>query len=84
MLIPTIAMMSSFGPVAALASLGSSLQNTFAAGNRVLDVLDETPAVEEVTDGRDIAFFGRGVQGRALSYGGGGDIEGDHAGGAGK
>ena len=31
-------MMSSFGPVVALANLGSTLQNTFAAGNRVLDI----------------------------------------------
>ena len=36
-------MMSSFGPVVALANLGSTLQNTFAAGNRVLDILDEQP-----------------------------------------
>ncbi len=30
-------------PVIALANLGSTLQNTFAAGNRVLDILDEEP-----------------------------------------
>lgn len=47
-LISTIALMSSFGPVVALANLGSTLQNTFAAGNRVLDILDETPVVEEI------------------------------------
>ena len=41
-LIPTVALFSSFGPVIALAALGSTLQNTFAAGNRVLDILDET------------------------------------------
>ncbi|MBR7178167.1 MAG: ABC transporter ATP-binding protein, partial [Oscillospiraceae bacterium] len=35
-LIATLALMSSFGPVVALAALGSTLQNTFAAGNRVL------------------------------------------------
>ena len=68
-LIPTVAMMSSFGPVAALASLGSSLQNTFAAGNRVLDVLDEAPVVEEVTDGRDIAFSGAACEEVRFSYG---------------
>ena len=38
---PTLALMSSFGPVVALANLGSTLQNTFAAGNRVLDILEE-------------------------------------------
>ena len=36
--ISLIAMMSSFGPVVALANLGSSLQNTLASGNRVLDI----------------------------------------------
>ena len=40
-LIVTFALMSSFGPVVALASLGATLQNTFAAGGRVLDILDE-------------------------------------------
>ena len=40
-LIPTVALMSSFGPTVALANLGSTLQNTFAAGNRVLDILEE-------------------------------------------
>nr|WP_330413766.1 hypothetical protein [Lachnospira eligens] len=36
-----VAMMSYFGPVVALDNLVSTLQNTFAAGNRVLDILDE-------------------------------------------
>ena len=40
-LIPTISLMSSIGPVVALANLGSTLQNTFAAGSRVLDILEE-------------------------------------------
>lgn len=55
-LIPTLALMSSFGPVVALANLGSTLQNTFAAGNRVLDILEETPLVEEVNGKEAIAF----------------------------
>ena len=42
----------------ALAALGSTLQNTFAAGNRVLDILDETPVVEEVSGRPEIAFTG--------------------------
>ncbi len=71
-LIPTIALMSSFGPVVALANLGSTLQNTFAAGNRVLDILEETPAVEEVDkkDKADIAFDGARVDNVTFSYGG--------------
>ena len=35
-LLTSIALFSSFGPAVALASLGSTLQSTFAAGNRVL------------------------------------------------
>ena len=41
-------LVSGFGPVMALANLGSTLQGTFAAGNRVLDILDEEPVVREV------------------------------------
>ena len=63
-----IALMSSFGPVTALASLGTGLQNTFAAGNRVLDVLDECPAVEEVSSGKDIAFNGAECSGVNFAY----------------
>ncbi|MGN1403690.1 MAG: thiol reductant ABC exporter subunit CydC, partial [Ruminococcus sp.] len=69
-LIPLIAMMSSFGPVAALANLGSTLQNTFAAGNRVLDILDEMPVTEEITNGKDISFQGATVENLSFSYGG--------------
>lgn len=69
-LIPTIALMSSFGPTVALANLGSTLQNTFAAGNRVLDILDETPVVAEQTDGEDIAFSGAAAENVSFAYGG--------------
>ena len=48
--------MSSFGPCVALAALGSTLQNTFAAGNRVLDILDEKPLVEEITGKAPVVF----------------------------
>lgn len=68
--IPTIALMSSFGQTVALSNLGSTLQNTFAAGNRVLDILEESPAVEEISDGQDIEFSGAGAQNVTFSYGG--------------
>ena len=67
-LISTIALMSSFGPCVALANLGSTLQNTFAAGNRVLDILDETPAVEEVTGKPEISFSGASAENVGFSY----------------
>ena len=69
-LIPTIALFSSFGPAIALASLGSTLQNTFAAGNRVLDILDEMPVVEEVSGKEEIKFSGAAAENVAFSYGG--------------
>lgn len=52
-MIAVIAMMSSFGPTAALSSLSNNLHHTLASGNRVLDILEEEPLVEEVTDGTD-------------------------------
>lgn len=68
-LIPTISLMSSFGPVIALADLGSTLQNTFAAGNRVLDILDEIPVVEEISGKEDIAFEGAAAEHVTFAYG---------------
>ena len=56
-LVSSIAMMSSFGPVTALAALGSTLQNTFAAAGRVLDILDEEPVTEDIT-GKEPAVCG--------------------------
>lgn len=55
--IPFISMISSFGPVLALASLGSSLQQSFAAAGRIMDILDETPQVPEIEDGERLEQF---------------------------
>ena len=68
-LIVTLALMSSFGPVVALAALGATLQNTFAAGNRVLDILEETPIVEEVTGQEEITFKGAAAKHVTFAYG---------------
>lgn len=53
----TAALMSSFGPVIAVAALGSTLQQTLASGARVLDLLDEKPQTEEVRDACGMASF---------------------------
>lgn len=55
-IIPLIALMSSFGPVVAISNLSNNLFHTIAAGNRVLDLLEEEPAVEEV-NGNDVTEF---------------------------
>lgn len=43
-----IAMMSSFGPTAALSALSNNLNQTLASGNRVLNLLAEKPIVTDV------------------------------------
>ena len=68
-LIVTLALMSSFGPVVALASLGATLQNTFAAGSRVLDILDESPVVEEIEGKENISFHGASASHVTFAYG---------------
>ena len=47
------ALASSFGPTAALSALSNNLNHTLASGNRVLDILEEKPLVEEVTGKED-------------------------------
>lgn len=69
-LIATLAMMSSFGPVVSLAALGATLQNTFAAGNRVLDILDESPVAPDVTGKANVEFHGAAAENFSFSYGG--------------
>lgn len=68
--IPVLALMSSFGPVVALANLGGTLQNTFAAANRVLALLDEAPVVDEIRGEAPCRFRGAEAQDVRFSYGG--------------
>ena len=67
-LVATVALMSSFGPVVALANLGSTLQNTFAAGNRVLDILDESPVTVDVTGRENVEFDGAATENVTFAY----------------
>ena len=65
------ALMSSFGPVIAVANLGSTLQQTLASGARVLDVLDERPQTEDVEGGTQLTSFdGASAHRVDFSYGG--------------
>lgn len=66
--ISTIAMFSSFGPVVALSSLSNNLLQTFASGERVLNILDEPSEVEEITDGIDVAFSGASCVDVSFAY----------------
>ena len=55
-LICTISMMGSFGPVVALSSLSNNLNQTLASGERVLSILEEKPQVEEISGEETIRF----------------------------
>ena len=59
--------MASFGPLLAVAALGSTLQQTLAAGSRVLDLLEEAPQTPEVTNGVDVTTF-EGMAMREVSF----------------
>lgn len=64
------ALMSSFGPVIAVANLGSTLQQTLASGARVLDVLDENPQTVEIEEGVSLdGFYGAAASHVDFSYG---------------
>ncbi len=70
LVIPLIALMSSFGPVTALANLGTTLQATVASGARVLAVIDEEPETEDVIGKEEVAFSGAALESVRFSYGG--------------
>ena len=67
-LISTLAMMSSFGPVVALASLSNSLNQTLACGERVLTLLEEVPQVKEVSGKEHTDFEGAKADDITFSY----------------
>lgn len=56
MIVSSVLQISSFGPVIALANLGSTLSQTIGAGQRVISLLDETPMVEKVNNGKETDF----------------------------
>ena len=69
----TVAMMSSFGPVVALSALSNNLNQTLASGERVLTLLEEEPEVAEVEAGKDSIslseFTGAKAKAVDFSYG---------------
>ena len=70
LLLATLAQLSSFGPVVALSALGTTLQSTLAAGNRVLDILEETPQTPDIAGKPEAAFDGAAAENVTFAYGG--------------
>ncbi|EHO51401.1 ABC transporter, ATP-binding protein [Lachnospiraceae bacterium oral taxon 082 str. F0431] len=69
LILATLAMISSFGPTAALSSLSNNLSQTLASGERVLSLLEEEPTVEEVSGKEATSFEGADVDNVNFSYG---------------
>ena len=56
LMIGVVIALSSFGPLIALSSLPLNLVQTFTSGNRILDLLDEKPSLNEVTFKKDLTY----------------------------
>ena len=67
--IGVVAVFGSFGPVTAIAALPGNLNQTFAGGDRVLDLIEEAPAVQPISNGTDISFERADVSELTFSYG---------------
>ena len=70
MIIGMVTVFSSFGPVIAVGSLPGNLTQTFASGDRVLNLLAEKPAVEAVTNGKNFDYENLDVKDLSFSYDG--------------
>ena len=68
MVIGVTAVFGSFGPVIAISALSGNLTQTFASGDRVLDLLSEKPAVEPVKNGEKFSFDRLEVSDMSFSY----------------
>jgi len=68
LVISLLTLMSSFGPAVALSNLGTTLLSTLAAGNRVLDILEEQPVTQDVTGRKEITFSGAELVNTGFSY----------------
>ena len=69
LLLTTVMLSSSFGPVLALANLSATMDQTLASGERVLALLEERPETEEVLTGQCPDFSGAEVKHLTFSYG---------------
>ena len=70
MIIGVTAVFGSFGPVIAVSALPGNLTQTFASGDRVLDLLSEKPAVKPVENGSEFTFERLDVDDLSFSYDG--------------
>lgn len=68
MIIGVVTVFSSFGPVLAVAALPGNLTQTFASGDRVLNLLLEKPVVEEIKGKESISYENLKVNNLTFGY----------------
>lgn len=74
MVIGVVAVFGSFGPVIAISALPGNLTQTFASGDRVLNLISEEPAVKPVENGKKIEYNDLKVSDLSFSYDGETDV----------
>lgn len=74
MIIGVVAVFGSFGPVIAISALPGNLTQTFASGDRVLNLLTEQPAVIPVKNGEKMEYQNLTVKNLTFSYDGQVDV----------
>ena len=68
LIIGVVIALSSFGPLVALSALPLNLVQTFSSGNRILDLLDEKPSLNEVKEGVNFEYNSLNVSNLSFKY----------------
>ncbi len=68
MIAGVVTVFGSFGPVIAISALPGNLTQTFASGDRVLDLLSEKPVVSPIENGKNFEFETLSIKDLSFSY----------------
>lgn len=68
MIVAVVAIFGSFGPVIAISALPGNLTQTFASGDRVLDLIEEQPAVLPIENAKDMHFSSLEIKDLTFGY----------------
>ena len=74
MIVGIVTIFGSFGPVLAISNLPGNLTQTFASGDRVLNLLEEKPLVEDVKGKNEFVFDSLKVSNLSFSFEDGDEI----------
>lgn len=67
-ILAVVLLASSFGPTVALSNLSNNLMHTFACAQRLFNILDEVPAVEEVHGMEDLKMNDINIENVSFKY----------------